>query len=229
MMDMWILSEPKDTVRVQSWVPYMSHCLPHLLKLPSGHVSQRHSSPGSCHFLQEPRARSPFSAAVYLQVPPFCERGGFSHSPISHQRGWRQGLLGGWASDNSQVVAPGTAARLPHGLVPARLGPAADTGCSDKAIYSRCLYLAWMGALVSRPSATGKHTNTFHGDRKEESPQALRGDLWVRKKASSLGVRMRSWFDRSLWNLFPRSRLKTELKMWLKAEQHFEGDRKSVV
>lgn len=51
----------------------------------------------------------------HLLQPPSCEWGGLSHLPTSHSRGWRGGLLGGGASDSSQVVAPGRAAGSPPG------------------------------------------------------------------------------------------------------------------
>lgn len=77
-------------------------------------------------------------------------------TPGPPAKGAGEGLLGVWASDNSQVVAPGTASsEASRGLAPARRRPAADTGCSDKAIYSRCLGVGRMGALVSqRPGNT---------------------------------------------------------------------------
>lgn len=124
-----------------------------LLKLPGVPASHRGgTAPRAAATLCKDPGLGPLSQllSLDLQVPPFCERGGFSYSPTSHPRGWRRGLLGGWASDHSQEVAPGRAARLPRGLVPARRRPAADTGCSDKAIYSCCLGAARMGALVSQ-------------------------------------------------------------------------------
>lgn len=87
-----------------------------------------------------------------------------SHPPTSHRRGWRGELLGGRARDSSQVAAPGRAA-----WGPTRRRPEADTGRSDKAIYSHRLdTIAGMGALISqRP---GNTQTPFLGDRKEEFP-----------------------------------------------------------